>query len=223
MDVSTPPNSLSEVRFAAILAYSTLKNPSTEVSRQSQTVRDALKSCRQEYLERFGLRAAQAMGEVAGLGDFLGADTTLVPVPRRVPRVGNDAHWPALRLCQELEKRGLCGGVAIVLERTVRIRKSAYLRKGQERPSPEEHIATMAVDASAAGLLLRRVTLVDDIVTRGSQLFAAASLLASALPGVEVRGLAAARAVSGEEVASIYDPVIGTITNGGSNRVWRRP
>jgi hypothetical protein len=66
VDVNTPPKSISEVRFAAILAYSTRKDPATKVSQQSQTVRDALKSCRREYLERFGVRAAQAVGELAG-------------------------------------------------------------------------------------------------------------------------------------------------------------
>src|SRR5690606_36829617 len=89
VDVSTPPKSLSEVRYAAILAYSTLKTPATQVSLQSQAVRDALKNCRREYVERFGVRAAEAVGEVAGLSDFLGSETTLVPVPRRVPRVGS--------------------------------------------------------------------------------------------------------------------------------------
>jgi hypothetical protein len=64
---------------------------------------------------------------------------------------------------------------------------------------------------------------VDDVVTRGSQLLSAASLIASAFPKAEVRALAAIRAVSGEEVSAIYEPVVGTITNAGNNQVWRRP
>ena len=81
----------------------------------------------------------------------------------------------------------------------------------------------MAVDRSQASLLTTRITLVDDIVTRGSQLIGAASLIAAAFPNAEVRVLTALRATSGEEVANIYDPVCGTITNGGNNSVRRAP
>lgn len=221
--MNTPPKCLSEVRFAAILAYSTLRDPGTETSRQSQLVRDAIKSCRTNYLERFGERAAEAHGTVAELELFLGPETTLVPVPRSAPRVGDDALWPALRLCLELEKRGLCREVVVALERTTKIRKSAFLRRGEDRPSPEEHVSTMAVDRAVATLLTHRILIVDDVVTRGSQLLAAASLVASAFPAAEVRALAALRAVSGEEVEAIYEPVVGTITNAGNNQVWRRP
>ena len=221
--MSAPPKCLSEVRFAAILAYSTLKNPETETSRQSRTVRDAIKRCRSDYLRRFGERTAEAFGNLAALADFLGPETTLVPVPRSAPRVAGDAHWPALRLCLELERHGLCRNVAMALERMTKIRKSAYLRRGEERPSPEEHMATMRVDLDALSLLGHRITAVDDVVTRGSQLVGAASLITVNSPMARVRALVALRAVSGEEVPAVYDPVIGSITNAGSNRVRRRP
>jgi hypothetical protein len=221
--VSDQPKSLSEVRFATILAYSTLKNPESETSRQSKNVRDAFKWCWRSHLERFGERTLEAMQSVGELSDFLGKDTTLVPVPRSAPRKGNDSHWPGLRVARELEARGLCREVSILLERTQRIRKSAYLSSAGDRPSPEEHIETMAVDRSLASLSTTHVTLVDDIVTRGSQLIGAASLIVAAFPNVEVRVLAALMARSGEEVANIYDPVCGTIANGGNNNVRRVP
>jgi adenine/guanine phosphoribosyltransferase-like PRPP-binding protein len=109
------------------------------------------------------------------------------------------------------------------LRRTTKIRKSAYLRQGEDRPSPEEHVETMALDHDALSLLSQRFIVVDDVVTRGSQLLGAASLLAAARPSAVVVALAALRAVSSEEVASIYDPVVGRITYDGNNRVRRRP
>ena len=218
-----PPSCLSEVRFASILAYSTLSEPATEVSQRSQWVRDGIKRCRRDYLQRLVERTAEACESIDELAALLGPETTLVPVPRSAPSLDGDVHWPALRVCRELEQRGLCGEVVPALRRTTKIRKSAYLRQGEDRPSPEEHVATMALDHDALSLLSQRLIVVDDVVTRGSQLLGAASLLAAARPFAEVGALAALRAVSSEEVASIYDPVVGCITYDGNNRIRRRP
>lgn len=81
----------------------------------------------------------------------------------------------------------------------------------------------MAVDQSQVSMLAPRITLVDDIVTRGSQLIAAASLIKASFPESEVRALAALRARTGVEVSDIYDPVCGTIHYHGENNVQRTP
>lgn len=125
--MSSPPKCLSEVRFASILAYSTLQDPNTDSSRQSKRVRDAFKWCWTSYLERFGDRSLEAVQSVGELAEFLGEDTVLVPAPRSAPRRGDDSLWPALQIARVLEQRGLCREVSILLERTSRIRKSAFV------------------------------------------------------------------------------------------------
>jgi predicted amidophosphoribosyltransferase len=66
-----------------------------------------------------------------------------------------------------------------------------------------------------------RITIVDDVVTKGATLLAGASLLREAFPDTEVRVFALVRTrglVS--EIDRIVDPVVGTIRNrcGGADR-----
>jgi hypothetical protein len=63
------------------------------------------------------------------------------------------------------------------------------------------------------GLGFTRITIVDDVVTRGAMLLAAAQLVAAAYPDAEVRAFALVRTCNlGPEIDRSIDPVIGTIT-----------
>jgi adenine/guanine phosphoribosyltransferase-like PRPP-binding protein len=58
-----------------------------------------------------------------------------------------------------------------------------------------------------------RITLVDDVVTRGATLFAAASLVAGTFPRADVRAFSLIRTLGLQaDVERVIDPAVGTIT-----------
>lgn len=68
---------------------------------QSQQAARHIKNCRASHVERVGLRIAEQFRNGV-FDDVLGPTVTLVPVPRSTPTV-KDMHWPALRICAELD------------------------------------------------------------------------------------------------------------------------
>ena len=68
----------------------------------------------------------------------------------------------------------------------------------------------MAIDPQLA--VPASITVVDDVVTRGSTLIAAVSLLAEHFPDIEVRGFAVVRTMGlVPDVERIHAPAVGTI------------
>jgi hypothetical protein len=201
-DVKSPTRSPSEILFGSLLVYAP-QGTSTE-SVQSQQVARHIKNSRASHVERVGLRIAEQI-ETGMFGDLLGTQVTLVPVPRSSPTVEH-MHWPALRICSELEKRGLCKSVERLLERHTSVAKSALVNKGAKRPSPADHEASLRclnelVPAPAS------ITLVDDVVTRGSTLLGCAWTLAARFPDVPIRALAVIRTMSKQEITNILSPI----------------
>jgi len=69
-----------------------------------------------------------------------------------------------------------------------------------------------------------RLLLVDDFVTKGATLLAAASLLKEAFPGAEVQGFALVRTMGlVSDVESIVAPCLGTIRLLRGGDVYREP
>jgi orotate phosphoribosyltransferase len=67
-----------------------------------------------------------------------------------------------------------------------------------------------------------RIVLIDDVVTAGCTLLAAASRVAEAYPHAEVRAFALVRTMSGVEITTMQDPCVGTITP-RRDKALRRP
>ena len=60
------------------------------------------------------------------------------------------------------------------------------------------------------------VVLIDDIITRGTQMLAAAEVIRSAWPGTTIRAFAAMRTISNTaDFNKILAPVVGTVTRVG--------
>jgi adenine/guanine phosphoribosyltransferase-like PRPP-binding protein len=69
-----------------------------------------------------------------------------------------------------------------------------------------------------------RIVLVDDVVTKGATLLAAASLIHAAFPDTRVEAFALVRTLGLQpEVQRIVDPVVGTITLNPWAGADRRP
>jgi predicted amidophosphoribosyltransferase len=196
---------LSEVRFGAFLVYS--PRGSSEVSQRSRGWRDAIKYDRPPGIADSVERLSKEFADTP-LGEVLGSDVVLVPAPKSSPLV-EGALWPAKRIADELARRGLGKEVNPCVARVVRVPKSAFAAMG-ERPTVKTHLESMAAET----VLTRpaRIAVVDDIVTKGATLLAAASLVKGVFPDADVRVFAMLRTMGLQpEVERIVEPCVGTI------------
>lgn len=181
-----------------------------------------LKTADRAWLPRL---VARVWFETAGHGLFgasFGGRVVLVPVPGSAPM--QCADWVGGHLAWCLKESGLAAEVWPVLRRRYAVRKSAFSAAG-ERPSVLEHYSSFAVqrgfpgDSRALGGGVRLI-LVDDVITRGRTLLAAARRLREAFPAAEIRAFALLRTLARHEVLRrVLDPCEGEVRwDGGDAR-----
>jgi hypothetical protein len=170
--------------------------------------------------------AAQVWLETVGHERFatvFGPRVVLVPVPGSAPL--QHAEWVGERLAWCLKEVGLAAEVWPMLRRQRAVRKSAFAAAGK-RPTVLEHYVSFAVECDLQGKALfgpcklasetrgsgLHLTLVDDVITRGRTLLAAAAKLHDAFPGAEVRAFALLRTLGPDETLHrILDPCEGEV------------
>ena len=173
------PSLLSEVRFGAFLVYS--PRGSSEISRQSRSVRDTIKHDWPPGIAHAVERLSQEFASTP-LAEVLGTDVTLVPAPKSSPLVAG-ALWPARRIADELVRLRLGKEVIPCVRRITPVKKSAYAAPG-ERPTAQVHFESMKTENVLSKPT--RVTVVDDVVTKGATLLAVASHGQSLFPEAQV-------------------------------------
>lgn len=140
--------------------------------------------------------------------DFFGADRALVPVPRSRLLV-RGALWPAAEIAEALAREGFGNGVLRCLLRGHAVTKAATSTRGT-RPTARDHFDSL--DLVEPLSLPAKVTLIDDVVTRGAQLLGAAWRIWKARPDVEVVGFAVIRTISDPtEFERILAPCVGRV------------
>jgi len=215
--VKKPPRLLSEVEFGTFLVYS--PRGKSETSKKSRKNRDNVKQDKPGFLKTAVDRLKDVLSS-AGLEEFLGPQVTLVPAPRSAPLVGKDALWPGLRICEELVKCGLGKEILPCLSRTKKVAKSAFAAPG-ERAGVQEHLESMEVERLLVAPVA--ITVVDDFVTKGATLLAAATLVKDAFPSSAVRVFALVRTMGLiPDVERTVEPCKGRIWLEGSE-VRREP
>jgi predicted amidophosphoribosyltransferase len=207
--------------FAACYAYSPVaRGPLGE---EGRVLCARLKAADRAWLPRL---VAQVWLERSARGAFaaaFGERAVLVPVPGSAPV--QDGHWVGERLAWCLREIGLAAEVWPVLHRRRAVRKSAFAPAG-ERPSVLEHFASFAIERVPGERALRerplRLTLVDDVITRGRTLLAAAGRLREAFPGAEIRAFALLRTLARAQMPrGLVDPCEGEVrwVRGDARRV----
>lgn len=200
------PHLISEVRFGAFLAYSPRGH--TPRAKHSRVVRDAIKNAAPDHLREVVDRLQDAF-PTTSLGDILGRDVALVPTPRSAPLV-RGGLWPAQRLADELRRHQLGAEVLPLLSRAAPVRKSAFEASGM-RPTPKEHLDSLRVDPVLANP--RRIAIVDDVVTKGATLLAAASMVKDRYPEADITAFGMLRTLGLQpDIEAIVAPCVGTIT-----------
>ncbi len=195
-----PKSSPSEVEFASLLVYS-VRGVSDVSKRSRSRVRDRFKGGDNAALQLAVKRIQENLSVFDGYFD---SDVALVPVPRSSPiRQGN--LWPSLLICEALLEQGLGGSIEQCLIRTKETAKAAFT-SGPRKVAT--HLESLELQLKRDLTTPTRFLLVDDIVTSGSTLFAAASLFEES---DEVRAFAVLRSISDGEIESPLEPVVGRI------------
>lgn len=150
---------------------------------------------------------------------FFGADTTLVPMPGHAPLKDQSSRWPSRVLCEQFVGQGLGRNWLPLLARTKPVAKSSFVPSDQ-RPDAQTHFESLSCALQEG--VGERITVVDDVITRGATLLAAVGALKAVYPAKQVQGFALIRTMSGIAIERVVDPVEGIVfLNGGQTA--RRP
>ena len=117
----------------------------------------------------------------------------------------------------------LVGSILDCLTRTHAVQKAAFasVSAGIARPTVAEHLAS--IDCQKTLLAPTRLLVVDDVVTSGTMLIAAATCLQETFPEAEVKAFALLRTMSSGEVADVLQPCTGVISYEGGDYARREP
>jgi predicted amidophosphoribosyltransferase len=175
---------------------------------RSRLLLGLLKAGDAAFMLKYALRVRQQAKDSAPLAGFFEAKDVLVPVPGSAPYVAGGL-WTAEVLAVALVNEGL-GRIAWTGLRRVRaVPKSASAAPG-ERPTVNLHYESFVIERRA--IAPERIVLIDDVVTKGRTLLAAASRVHEAFPCARVRAFALVRTmglISG--VQRLLDPCRGEI------------
>jgi len=200
-------NLIRGVTFASCYVYS--PGGSGVASERSRLMRSLLKDGDAYFLDKYADRVRQQVAEGPSLEGFFGPTSVLVPIPGSAPRRGGAASV-AENLAGALLDEGLGQCQWRGLRRISPVRKSATAAPGS-RPTVAEHYTSFAVEPGQ--VRLERIVLVDDVVTKGRTLLAAAARMREAFPVADIRAFALIRTMGlVPGVEHLLDPCVGEIT-----------
>jgi hypothetical protein len=205
---------IERVAFASCYVYSPAG--ASAICARSRLLRALLKAGDEHFMLKSAARVHQQMEPPAELAGFFRSGDVLVPVPRCAPRVGGT--WAAAELTRALVQAGVGSATWPGLLRISAVCKSATSAKGR-RPSVAGHYDSFQVEP----LKFRptSVVIIDDVITRGRTLLAAAARVHEALPDARIRTFALLRTRSISCIKSLVEPCRGEILwrNGDAQRV----
>ena len=192
------------LKFASCYAYS--PKGESEVSVRSRQLCARVKGGSTKWLSTY---VACVHQEAAlGLQGFFNEHTLLVPIPNE-PSSKRSFGWVARRLAVAMKRVGLADDVWDGLRRLSRVERSASAWMWQ-RPTVKQHYESFAVIQPARPP--SDIVLIDDVVTKGRTLLAAALRMRQAFPTADIRAFALVRTMGFvPNVERLLDPCVGVI------------
>jgi hypothetical protein len=179
-----------------------------EVCERSRLLRTFLKAGDESFMRKYAWRVCQEAKNSPLLAGFFGPTDLLVPVPGSAPYAAGNL-WASQHLAVALVREGLGGAAWMGLHRVRAVRKSATAAPGT-RPTVNLHYDSFYVERPAEPP--EGIVLIDDVVTKGRTLLAAATRIQEAFPGVEVRAFALLRTMGLiPDVPHLLNPCKGQI------------
>jgi hypothetical protein len=179
-------------------------------------LRELLKGGDARFIPKYAVRVRQPVTEGLQLHGFIGANDGLVPV-RGMPSVSG-AKWVASELAQALLREGLGNLVWPGLRRIFAVRKSAT---AEMLAGPSVALRYESFLVQLPSVVPQSVILIDDLVTKGRTLVAAAARVHEAFPRREsaLSLLRTLRFIT--EIYRLLDPCTGEIRwKGGDASHW---
>jgi hypothetical protein len=202
-----PRRVIRAIAYASCYVYSPAG--AGEMCERSRLLRACLKAADETFMRKYARRVCLEAQGAAAFAGFFGSGDVLVPVPGSSPYCAQDP-WPSRSLAVALLQQGVGGAAWTGLHRVRAVRKSATAAPGT-RPTVSIHYESFHIEQPAE--LPQRIMLIDDVITKGRTLLAAASRVQEALPGVEVRAFALVRTLGLiPAVQSLLNPCRGRIT-----------
>ncbi len=194
-----------QVTFGSCYVYS--PSGTDAASKRSRILPALLKAGDARCIVKCVLRVRQQVSSSSTLAGFFLPTDVLVPIPGSAPAVEGIVPV-AERLALAMIEAGLGQRIWKGLHRIRAVRKSATARPGS-RPTVGNHYDSFAIEPAGS---VPQVLLIDDVVTKGRTLLAAAERVREACPNAEIRAFALVRTKGlVEGVNRLLDPCIGEI------------
>jgi phosphoribosylpyrophosphate synthetase len=178
------------------------------VCERSRRLRSLLKAGDAHFMVKYALRVHQQAEESSRLCGFFRSTDILVPVPGSAPQSAAGT-WVAAALADALVREGVGTMAWRGLHRICAVRKSATSAPGA-RPTVVRHYESFLMERPP--ITPQSVVLIDDVVTKGRTLLAAASRLHEAFPEAQIRAFALLRTMGLVPVVrQLLDPCVGEI------------
>jgi hypothetical protein len=178
------------------------------VCERSRLLRALLKAGDAHFMVKYALRVHQQTEESSQLHGFFRSTDILVPVPGSAPKSAAGT-WVAADLADALVREGVGSLAWRGLHRICAVRKSATSVPGA-RPSVALHYESFGLERPPIAPV--SIVLIDDVVTKGRTLLAAAARLQEAFPEAEIRAFALLRTLGLiPGVQRLLDPCTGEI------------
>ncbi|HZC87759.1 MAG TPA: hypothetical protein VE266_12240 [Steroidobacteraceae bacterium] len=197
--------------FASCYVYS--PRAAGWLAEASRKLCDRVKSSDPRWLPRYAGFVYRSSLRDRHLAALFARDAVLVPVPGSA--CTGQAPWAALRLAVALSEVGFALRIWTGLRRRYAVTKSATAPSAA-RPTVQQHYDSFAVMRVTKPI--HRVVLIDDVITRGRTLLAAAARLRAELPFADVRGFALIRTRGFvDHIEHLAEPCCGVVRWAGGD------
>ena len=201
----------ASVRFASFYVYS--PRGSGWLAEDSRVMCTRVKTNDPLWLAHFAGHVYRNSLQDQELAGLFAHGAALVPVPGSA-RTG-EGPWGALRLAVALSEVGFRVPVWSGLRRRYTVIKSATAAAAA-RPSVQQHYDSLA--ATQPPMPISKIVLIDDVVTKGRTLLAAAARLRSVSPHADIRAFALIRTQGfAQRLEALAEPCHGVIRWAGGD------